>query len=147
MNYESSNGCLPGGSYSGSTGINPPHWSTYPENFSCFVRMLPYFEQSPMYNATNFNLCSSDIANLTICGVQVNSLICPSDTRNETIRSSRNAGFDRGVTPGWSFNEILSRCPPETGPSIHQLRRECRYIYLRLHEPDADVDPAHSSTA
>ena len=32
--------------------FNPPHWSTYPENFSCFVRMLPFFEQSPMSNAT-----------------------------------------------------------------------------------------------
>jgi prepilin-type N-terminal cleavage/methylation domain-containing protein len=79
-NYESSNGAFPGGSYSGLNGFNPPHWSTYPENFSVFVRMLPFFEQAPMYNAVNFNLDSSDIANVTICGVQINSLICPSDT-------------------------------------------------------------------
>src|ERR1700733_7377025 len=66
-NYESATGCFPGGSYS-STLFNPPHWATYPENFSAFVRMLPYFEQAPMYNAVNFNLCSSDFANVTICG-------------------------------------------------------------------------------
>src|ERR1700726_324678 len=47
-NYESSNLSFPGGSYSGNP-FNPPHWSTYPENFSCFVRMLPFFEQAPMY--------------------------------------------------------------------------------------------------
>jgi prepilin-type N-terminal cleavage/methylation domain-containing protein/prepilin-type processing-associated H-X9-DG protein len=106
MNYESSNGVLPGGSYSGLNGYNPPHWSTYPENFSCFVRMLPYFEQAPMYSACNFSLCSSDPGNLTISGVQVNSLICPSDTRNETIPLPATQFSLGGVVPGWSFNEI-----------------------------------------
>ncbi len=45
-NYESSNSCFPGGSYAGLNGFNPPHWGTYPENFSCFARMLPFFEQA-----------------------------------------------------------------------------------------------------
>jgi prepilin-type N-terminal cleavage/methylation domain-containing protein len=84
-NYESTNTCFPGGSYSGVNPNNPPHWGTYPENFSVFARMLGFFDQSPMYNAINFNLTSADIANLTICGVQVNSLICPSDVQNQTI--------------------------------------------------------------
>jgi prepilin-type processing-associated H-X9-DG protein len=105
MNYESGNGILPGGSYSGLNGTNPPHWATYVENYSCFVRMLPYFEQAPMYNAMNLSLCSSDVNNLTICGVRVASLICPSDNQNETIPlpSTRSS---TGVTPGWSFNLI-----------------------------------------
>jgi len=106
-NYESTNGCFPGGSYSGIGASNPPHWGTYPENFSCFVRMLPFFEQSPMYNATNFSLCSSDIANLTICGVQVKSLICPSDTQNDSIVIPTKRASS-GVTPGWSFNMVPS---------------------------------------
>ena len=109
-NYESTNGCFPGGSYSGVGANNPPHWGTYPENFSCFVRMLPFFEQSPMYNATNFNLCGSDVANLTICGVQVNSLICPSDLQNESIPIPGTRASS-GVTPGWSFNLIPSGSP------------------------------------
>ena len=108
-NYESSSGCFPGGSYSGTL-FNPPHWSTYPENFSCFVRMLPYFEQAAMSNATNFNLCSSDPANLTICGVQVNSLICPSDIKNEQVALPATRASS-GVTPGWSFNEIYPLPP------------------------------------
>jgi prepilin-type N-terminal cleavage/methylation domain-containing protein/prepilin-type processing-associated H-X9-DG protein len=108
-NYESSTGCFPGGSYSGTL-FNPPHWSSYPENFSVFVRMLPYFEQSPMYNAVNFNLSSSDFANVTICGVQVNSLICPSDVQNQSIAFPATQGSS-GVTPGWSFNEIPANFP------------------------------------
>jgi prepilin-type processing-associated H-X9-DG protein len=111
-NYESANLTFPGGSYSGINGFNPPHWGTYPENFSSFARMLNYFEQAPMYNAINFNLCSSDPANLTIAGVQVNSLICPSDTKNETIPLPATQ-FSTGVTPGWSFNEIYP-LPPGT---------------------------------
>src|SRR5271155_1701898 len=75
-NYESSSGCFPGGSYSGTL-FNPPHWSTYPENFSVFVRMLPFFEQAPMFNATNFSLNAGAPDNLTIGGVLVSSLVCP----------------------------------------------------------------------
>jgi prepilin-type processing-associated H-X9-DG protein len=86
-------------------------WATYPENFSCFARMLPYFEQAPMYNSINFSSGTSAAPdNLTITGVQVNSLICPSDTRNETIAlPSMRASF--GVTPGWSFNEVYPLPP------------------------------------
>src|SRR5580700_10934252 len=49
FNYESTFGCIPGGSYSANPGFNPPVWSTYPENFSVFVRLLPYFDQAPAY--------------------------------------------------------------------------------------------------
>ncbi len=113
-NYESSNGLFPGGSYSGTL-FNPPHWGTYPENFSEFARMLPFFDQSPMYNAINFNLCSSDIANLTICGVQVNSLVCPSDVNNQSVQFPATQSSGTGVSPGWSFNEITSLFPLPAG--------------------------------
>ncbi len=113
-NYESSNGAFPGGSYSGTL-FNPPHWATYPENFSEFARMLPYFEQAPMYNAVNFNLSSADAANLTICGVQVNTLICPSDINNQSIPFPSAPASTGGVTPGWSFNEIPGNFPLPAG--------------------------------
>ena len=106
-NYESANGSYPGGSYS-STYFNPPAAisQNYPENFSCFVRMLPFFEQSAMYNATNFNLHSGDPANLTIGGVQVRSLICPSDPQNDSIPLPSSRTSPSGTLPGWSFNTI-----------------------------------------
>ena len=57
----------------------------FPENFSVFVRMLPYTEQSAMYNAVNFNFTSSNFENITIAGVRLNILTCPSDTRNDPV--------------------------------------------------------------
>ena len=109
QNYHDVNGCFPGGSYSGTV-FNPPHWSTYPENFSCFARMLPFFEQGAMANALNFSLTSADPGNLTIAGVRVSSLICPSDGDNETIPlpSTRS---NTSVQPGWSFNMIYPLPP------------------------------------
>jgi prepilin-type N-terminal cleavage/methylation domain-containing protein/prepilin-type processing-associated H-X9-DG protein len=107
--YHDTAGCFPGGSYSGTL-FNPPHWGTYPENFSCFVRMLPYFEQSNMYNSTNFNLCSADPANITTWGVQVSSLVCPSDTKNQAVTMPATRASS-GVVPGWSFNAIYPLPP------------------------------------
>jgi prepilin-type N-terminal cleavage/methylation domain-containing protein/prepilin-type processing-associated H-X9-DG protein len=110
QNYLDSNSCFPGGSYSGIAGTNPPHLGSkttgYPENFSCFVRMLPYFEQSPMYNATNFNLMSADPANLTICGVTVASLLCPSDTLNRPVQIQLPSAAGGPGAPGYSFNNF-----------------------------------------
>jgi prepilin-type N-terminal cleavage/methylation domain-containing protein/prepilin-type processing-associated H-X9-DG protein len=106
MNYESSNGCYPGGSY--SVFVPKPLGDKYPENFSCFVRMLPFTEQSAMYNAVNFNLTSGNFENLTICGVQLSVLTCPSEplVAPSTISSS---------TTNASFNIVsLSTLPPGT---------------------------------
>jgi prepilin-type N-terminal cleavage/methylation domain-containing protein/prepilin-type processing-associated H-X9-DG protein len=119
MNYESSNGNLPGGSYSVS-GANWASslaagyyvWSTYPENFSCFARMLPYFEQAPMFNSINFSSGTSAAPdNLTIAGVRVASLICPSDIQNDTVAMPAQRASAGGVTPGWSWNAVYPLPP------------------------------------
>ncbi len=101
-NYESTNGCFPGGSYSGQN-FNPPN--KYPENFSVFVRMLPFFEQSAMYNATNFSYTSGNKENATICGVQVSSLICPSDASTTSVLINANVTGSLG-NPGSSWNNF-----------------------------------------
>ena len=112
-NYESANGCFPGGSYS----INGPFynniasngyeiWSHYPENFSSFARMLAFFEQAPMYNSINFAEGSSAAAgNLTIAGVRVAALVCPSDIQNDSVALPPTRSSPPNVIPGWSFNE------------------------------------------
>ena len=103
QNYIDSNGNFPGGSYSAGPGQGTTDlWTGYTENFSVFARMLPYFEQSAMYNAINFNHVSASAANLTIGGVQVSSLICPTDTQNQTIQLPSTKS--QTSTPGWSFN-------------------------------------------
>ena len=104
QNYHDVNGSFPGGSYSGTT-FNPPHVGTYPENHSVFARLLPFFEQTAMANATNFNLCSADQGNITLAGVQLTALVCPSDPMNSPVAlpATRTSS---GVTPGWSFNNL-----------------------------------------
>jgi prepilin-type N-terminal cleavage/methylation domain-containing protein/prepilin-type processing-associated H-X9-DG protein len=111
-NYESSNGCFPGGSYSNYNGGAPSSRCAFgaapcdfPENFSVFVRMLPFTEQSPMFNAVNFNLTSSNFENLTIFGVRLSALTCPSDTKNDPVPLIPNA-------PNSSFNLIRGTLPP-----------------------------------
>ena len=66
QNYHDTNGVFPGGSYSQYA---KPY--KYAENFSCFVRMLPFMEQNPIYNAVNFQVTSSHYANITIAGVAI----------------------------------------------------------------------------
>jgi prepilin-type N-terminal cleavage/methylation domain-containing protein/prepilin-type processing-associated H-X9-DG protein len=113
-NYESTNGCFAGNSYTGLPGFNPRAYSTnYPESFSGFVRLLPFFEQSPMYNAANFSLNAGAPDNLTIGGVAVASLACPSDLNNTTIQLPSSQYSPPGVTPGWSFYNIYA-LPPGT---------------------------------
>src|SRR3974377_1939097 len=51
-NYHDVNGTYPGGSF--SPAVKPAAWH-FAQNFSGFVRMLPFTEQAPIYNAVNFS--------------------------------------------------------------------------------------------
>ena len=79
QNYISVNTCFPGGSYTVFNAIGPKKAGDQ-ENFSCFVRMLPFMEQQSISNATNFSLTYSHADNLTLAGVALSALICPSDS-------------------------------------------------------------------
>ncbi len=108
LNYESANGTLPGGSFSS---WDPVH-QYFVANFSCFVRMLPYFEQQAMYNATNFNLTRYNIENITIAGVKVASLSCPSDLTDSVpillpAAKGYNFGYDNTV-PSGVYNQAFT---------------------------------------
>src|SRR5881227_396026 len=50
QNYHDINNAFPSGSYTTLAGGKGN------ENFSCFVRMLPFMEQTPTYNSVNFML-------------------------------------------------------------------------------------------
>jgi prepilin-type processing-associated H-X9-DG protein len=110
--YESAHGCYPGGSHSNYNGGAPATGCAngvapcaLPENFSVFVRMLPYTEQSAMYNAVNFHFTSSNFENITVAGVRLSILTCPSDTRNDPVPLVKGA-------PNSSFNLIAGTPPP-----------------------------------
>jgi prepilin-type N-terminal cleavage/methylation domain-containing protein/prepilin-type processing-associated H-X9-DG protein len=101
-NYESTNGTFPGGSYSVPDPVKGPTY--YVANFSAFVRMLPFTEQQPMYNAVNFNLTCYNVENITIAGVALSTLICPSDfaTPQPISSSTANANFASDYKPATS---------------------------------------------
>jgi prepilin-type N-terminal cleavage/methylation domain-containing protein/prepilin-type processing-associated H-X9-DG protein len=111
-NYESSNTCYPGGSYSNYNGGIPADNNCatgaapcdFPENFSVFVRMLPYTEQGPMYNAVNFSLTSGNFQNITVSGIRMSILTCPSDTSNDPVPINPNAA-------NASFNLVSGTLP------------------------------------
>ncbi len=98
-NYESANGCFPGNTY------EAPCSSCY-QNFSAFVRLLPFSEQAPLYNAVNFSWTDYDAPNITIHGVKMSVLACPSDPWEATIISKS--------TPNAKFNFNMGTLPPGT---------------------------------
>jgi prepilin-type N-terminal cleavage/methylation domain-containing protein/prepilin-type processing-associated H-X9-DG protein len=98
-NYHDVNGSFPGGSYSPL--VKPSTWH-FAQNFSAFVRMLPFTEQSPLYNAVNSSMNYGSYTNVTIAGVRLQVLTCPSDTANEPTLL-RNASSPNGTVPGWNF--------------------------------------------
>ena len=110
-NYESTNGCFPGGSYSGVVSNPAFHFQ---ENFSCFVRMLPFTEQSSLFNAVNFNWNSGSYSNVTISGVRLASLTCPSDIKNDPV-PLRTAASPSLPTPGWNFGVNKAPDAPPDG--------------------------------
>jgi prepilin-type N-terminal cleavage/methylation domain-containing protein/prepilin-type processing-associated H-X9-DG protein len=99
-NYHSANNIFPADSYSGLQ-----NWNQYP-NFSVFVFLTPYLEQQAIYNATNFNLTNYDPPNITIAGIGINTLMCPSDPWQATVISK--------ATPNASFVENVNALPPGT---------------------------------
>jgi prepilin-type N-terminal cleavage/methylation domain-containing protein/prepilin-type processing-associated H-X9-DG protein len=119
-NYESTNGCFPGGSYSCSTcnatnGVPNPAWH-FAQNFSCFVRMLPYTEQSSAYNAVNFNWNYGSWQNVTLYGVRLSILNCPSDIMNDPV-PLRNSSSPKNTTPGWNFG--VNSSPDQPPDSVY----------------------------
>jgi prepilin-type N-terminal cleavage/methylation domain-containing protein/prepilin-type processing-associated H-X9-DG protein len=76
MNYESTNSALPPAACSSIDYVK----SYYRDNFSSFVRLLPFTEQAGIYNSVNFNMTFANVENRTIAGVQLAALVCPSDT-------------------------------------------------------------------
>jgi prepilin-type N-terminal cleavage/methylation domain-containing protein/prepilin-type processing-associated H-X9-DG protein len=74
-NYHDVAGSFPGGGYT----VDNYAIAGNEPNFSCFVRMLPNFEQQSIYNAVNFSLNWRAPDNLTIAGAGISTLWCPSD--------------------------------------------------------------------
>jgi prepilin-type N-terminal cleavage/methylation domain-containing protein/prepilin-type processing-associated H-X9-DG protein len=78
MNYEGVNGCYPQSASFILNGVSTlqPYGG---DDMSVFVRMLPFYEQGPLFNAYNLLTNAVHPSNLTIAGVTISALLCPSD--------------------------------------------------------------------
>jgi prepilin-type processing-associated H-X9-DG protein len=92
-NYESGVGCFPPGTLS-AAGID----------MSVFVRMLPYYEQGPLWNSYNCTVNSAtDASNITIAGVGLSSLWCPSDPGAQVTVNLASAGAFGTIGSGLGY--------------------------------------------
>ncbi len=106
-NYETANGSYPGNSYTSKTA--PYGTAGYYPNFSCFVFLTAYMEQQGVYNATNFAWTDYDPYNITIAGVKIATLACPSDPWQATvIASGGNGNFVEKVIAGTWYQQFTS---------------------------------------
>jgi prepilin-type N-terminal cleavage/methylation domain-containing protein/prepilin-type processing-associated H-X9-DG protein len=74
-NYESTNGNLPGGNYTSRRSSD----NAVREGGNVFVRLQPFIEGQQNYNIYNFAMSTGSAENITVAGIGVSSLWCPSD--------------------------------------------------------------------
>ena len=124
VNYESSNSCLPPAMLCNGGNIG----------FSSFVRICPFIEQAPIFNATNFSLAFFMPANWSTPGVAISTFFCPSDP-SAFIGNPLEFGpptfqefhthYSGNVGPWNAFNLI----PNSIGPLIHFHGRSMADLY------------------
>jgi prepilin-type N-terminal cleavage/methylation domain-containing protein/prepilin-type processing-associated H-X9-DG protein len=92
-NYHDTQGCLPH-----SRGLSTPA-PGFPATatFSGFARLLPYLEQTPLFNTINFMLLPASLDNRTSQGAGVATFVCPTDPQPDV--PSGEAGIS------YRFNE------------------------------------------
>ena len=77
-NYENANGCYPpDGLY--IVGIPNPQEPNGGSDMTALARLLEYYEQEPLFNAYNILTDATHPSNITLAGVSISTLLCPSD--------------------------------------------------------------------
>jgi prepilin-type N-terminal cleavage/methylation domain-containing protein/prepilin-type processing-associated H-X9-DG protein len=94
LTYESANGTLPPGGFT-----RPTNWPGSTWNFSVLVSMLPFLEQQAPFNAVNFSWNVYAGANVTIAGIGISTLWCPSDASVWSKGPANPANYP-GAPPG-----------------------------------------------
>jgi prepilin-type N-terminal cleavage/methylation domain-containing protein/prepilin-type processing-associated H-X9-DG protein len=93
QNYNDTNGCLP----PSDTAAVFNSATANSNDFGMKVRILPFMEQTPLYNALNQSIDYNQLPNGTASGTTVNTFLCPSD----------GTSVNRGITlyPGHNFGD------------------------------------------
>ena len=135
MNYESSNGMLPPGSYP-DVG-DPTAAKPFPDH-SVFERVLGFMEQQPAYNSINFSLTIYYNDNLTIEKQGISTLWCPSDPTVSTSTPLVRVAAQLDGVPGlswWNPDPL----PPGTWTQAHTSYRGVSGLWIN---PPANLTPA-----
>jgi prepilin-type N-terminal cleavage/methylation domain-containing protein/prepilin-type processing-associated H-X9-DG protein len=94
LNYESTHQTLPPAGFT-----RPSTWPGSTWNFGPFVSMLPFLEQPAVFNAVNFDWNVFAGANVTIAGIGLSVLWCPSDPSVSVLSPANLANYP-GAPPG-----------------------------------------------
>jgi prepilin-type N-terminal cleavage/methylation domain-containing protein/prepilin-type processing-associated H-X9-DG protein len=122
-NYLSANNMFPMGGtpqYSGPPRDNPPAGPYEWENYSSFAMMLPYLEQSVVYNMCNLLWCPdtgfgyAQAPNYTVYNTKLNAFLCPSDPYSG-IQNLCNYAGSFGTTTYMPFYQVNN-----TQPGVNQ---------------------------
>jgi prepilin-type N-terminal cleavage/methylation domain-containing protein/prepilin-type processing-associated H-X9-DG protein len=118
-NYHDSMNCFPM-----SMGLDAPGFGyPAPVSYSGLSMLLPYMEQTVLYNAINYSILRGDPGNNTAMAASVNSFLCPSDPQQGNLPPGQaghnyhpNSGsgiqYVSGASDPWNFNTSL---PPFDG--------------------------------
>jgi prepilin-type N-terminal cleavage/methylation domain-containing protein/prepilin-type processing-associated H-X9-DG protein len=136
MNYESSNGTFSPttilvpcpnvlGSFNGPA--SGASCGGFESSWSAFARSAPFMEQSPLYNAINFDFTYSGAPNTTVTITPLSFLYCPSDPGSHIDDNSLGGTFDATTSYGtcdgdWYVWSVNWTTPPYTiGPASRTL--------------------------
>ncbi len=118
LNYESAYTCYPPNDLAPDGG-----------DMGVFVRLLPYMEQSALFNAFNSSFQYTDPCNITLAGVSLSTLQCPSDANaNNPVNLSGPDPYGYTSTLGgeWNYNlppgtwyQTMTSYQPIAGPVVH----------------------------
>jgi prepilin-type N-terminal cleavage/methylation domain-containing protein/prepilin-type processing-associated H-X9-DG protein len=97
MNYEGAVGCLPPHSVPGTSA------SAFINDFSMKVRILPYLEQSTIYNAVNQGATYTSPMMWTVACAKLSVLECPSDAGQPS--------------PTWTLNGVIGQVGSTSYPN------------------------------
>jgi prepilin-type N-terminal cleavage/methylation domain-containing protein/prepilin-type processing-associated H-X9-DG protein len=131
-NYESANG-----SYPAAFMVQRHPTNGWDQAYSCLGQLLPYFEQGPLWNAYNTSIAYRADPNVTVSGVGISTLWCPSDTAmqgltfTEAPSSSHSLpqvfafssyGANYGCWPGLWYGDALTNPfdPTQVAPALSQ---------------------------
>jgi prepilin-type N-terminal cleavage/methylation domain-containing protein/prepilin-type processing-associated H-X9-DG protein len=114
QNYVGALNCFPM-----SMGLDAPGFG-YPEpvSYSGLSMLLPYMEQSNVFNSLNYSVLRGDPSNNTVMGTSVNTFLCPSDPQlgnlpvgqageNYHPNSGNTIDYVWGASDPWGFNTSL----------------------------------------